>query len=214
RHGTVIRRRWSGAVTAALRPAAPQAPRSPSVLGLLVELQHVPVGRLDRRVRPPRLARDVGRARSPRTQLLDGRGDVIGGEGEVGARARLLPEGGGGGQGDGGLRAGGPGLEPSRLLTHLGIPHDVEAEDVAVELQRRLLVADVEDGGGYRGDHGPTLCRSRLRRNGGGGAAAGGGAVLRRGGPQAGRALTSGCRRRGPWRASGQAAHRRGRCPR
>src|SRR5699024_7102212 len=96
--------------------------------------------------------------------------------------ARLLPEGFGGGQDDRGLRAGGPELEPSRLLTHLGIPHDVEAEDVAVELQRRLLVADVEDGGGYRGDHGPTLCRSMLRRNGGGGAAAGGGAVLRRGG--------------------------------
>src|SRR5699024_318154 len=95
--------------------------------------------------------------------------------------ARLLPEGCGGGQDDRGLRAGGPELEPSRLLTHLGIPHDVEAEDIAVELQRRLLVADVEDGGGYRGDHGPTLCRSRLRRNGGGGAAAGGGAVLRRG---------------------------------
>lgn len=123
--------------------------RQSTILGPLVELEFVAIGSVHRGVCAPRLARHVGGRRASGTQLFNRRRHIVGSVRQECTIAGLLSERLGQGKHNGRLCTGRLDFQSTRTVTHVCVHDHVEAKNVSVELQRGVLVADLDDARSY-----------------------------------------------------------------
>lgn len=107
------------------------------------------IGGVDRCVGAPGLARHIGGRRASSAQFFNCGHNIVGGESQECALARLFPERLSRAKYDGRLGTGRFDFQSARAFAHICIHDNFETENVSVELQSGVLIADVKYGRGY-----------------------------------------------------------------